>query len=122
MRILGLAFAGALAVSFATPGHANPAVSRMEPARPALGIVKVWDGNGPGWHHAPAGGQTAPGQNRNWRGGWVSTYAGPHHHLGGWSPYGAPEVPTYWVYVPGSAVFDYPFADWRGPMGGWGNP
>ena len=33
-----------------------------------------------------------------------------------------PGVPTYWVYVPGSAVFDYPFSDWRGPTGGWGNP
>jgi hypothetical protein len=30
--------------------------------------------------------------------------------------------PTYWVYVPESAVFDYPFADWRGPMDGWDNP
>jgi hypothetical protein len=30
--------------------------------------------------------------------------------------------PSYWIYVPGSAVFDYPFPDWRGPTGGWGNP
>jgi hypothetical protein len=122
MRIVGLVLAGAMAASFATPGRANPAVSRTEPARPALGIVKVWDRNGPAWHHAPAGGQTAPGQNHNWRGGWVPTYAGPYHHLGGWSPYGAPGVPTYWVWVSGSAVFDYPFSDWRGPTGGWGNP
>jgi len=45
----------------------------------------------------------------------------PSSRYSGWGYYGAP-VPTYWVWVPGSAVFDYPFADWRGPTGGWGNP
>ena len=122
MRIVVLA--GALAASFATPGHADPPGSRMKPPRPALGVMQVWDGNGPGWHHPPAGApgawQTPPGPN--WRGGWTASNGGPHHHLGGWGPYGAPGVPTYWVYVPGSAVFDYPFSDWRGPTGGWGNP
>src|SRR5437763_10454875 len=44
-----------------------------------------------------------------------------NRHYGPWGFYGG-SVPTYWVWVPGSAVFDYPFADWRGPTGGWGNP
>jgi hypothetical protein len=30
--------------------------------------------------------------------------------------------PTYWVWGPSGGAFDYPFADWRGPTGGWGNP
>jgi hypothetical protein len=31
-------------------------------------------------------------------------------------------IPTYWVWGPSGGAFDYPFADWRGPTGGWGNP
>jgi len=31
----------------------------------------------------------------------------------------AQPVPTWRLWAPGSAVFDYPFADWRGPTGGW---
>jgi hypothetical protein len=124
MRIVGLVLAGALAASYETPGHADPFGSRMEPHRPALGVIQVWDGNGAGWHHPPAGApgawQTPPGHN--WSGGWAAPNGGLHHHFGGWGPYGGPGVPTYWVYVPGSAVFDYPFSDWRGPTGGWGNP
>jgi len=124
MRIAGLVLAGALAAIFATPGHASPPGSRMDPSRPAPGVIKVWDGNGPRWHHAPAGAargwQTDPG--RAWRGGWVPlSYGEPRHHLGGWGTNGGPGVPAYWVYVPGSAVLDYPFSDWRGPTGGWGN-
>jgi len=37
-------------------------------------------------------------------------------------PYPGPGVPTYWVWGPSGGAFDYPFADWRGPTGGWGNP
>jgi len=33
-----------------------------------------------------------------------------------------PGVPNYYIWVPGSAIFDDPFPDWRGPTGGWGNP
>ena len=29
---------------------------------------------------------------------------------------------TYWVWGPSGGAFDYPFSDWRGPTGGWGNP
>jgi hypothetical protein len=31
-------------------------------------------------------------------------------------------IPTYWVWGPSGGAFDYAFADWRGPTGGWGNP
>jgi len=31
-------------------------------------------------------------------------------------------VPTFWVWGPSGGAFDYPFSDWRGPTGGWGNP
>jgi putative SOS response-associated peptidase YedK len=40
----------------------------------------------------------------------------------GWGPYGGPGVPTYWVWGPSGGAFDYSFADWRGPDGGWGSP
>jgi hypothetical protein len=50
------------------------------------------------------------------------THWGPIGRPFGWGAYAWQGVPTYWIWVPGSAVFDYPFADWRGPTGGWGNP
>jgi hypothetical protein len=34
----------------------------------------------------------------------------------------APTVLTYWVWGPSGGAFDYLFADWRSPSGGWGNP
>ena len=40
----------------------------------------------------------------------------------GWACCPAPGVATYWVWGPSGGAFDYPFADWRGPTGGWGNP
>jgi hypothetical protein len=46
MRIVGLVLAGALAR--VSPGHADQLGSRMKPPRPALGVMQVWDGNGPG--------------------------------------------------------------------------
>ena len=36
--------------------------------------------------------------------------------------YAAPTVLTYWVWGPSGGAFDYLFADWRSPSGGWGNP
>jgi hypothetical protein len=123
MRVLRLAFAVLLAV---TPiaAHANGTGSNVGPANswPAPGIVLVWDNGGSGGHWGAIGGQRTAGHVRQWNGQWVSPHWEPHRHFGAWGPYGGPGVPTYWVYVPGSAVFDYPFADWRGPTGGWGNP
>ena len=55
-------------------------------------------------------------------GGWVSRHLVPNGSPGGWVCCPGPWVPTYWVLGPSGGAFDYPFADWRGPTGGWGNP
>ena len=124
MRVLGLAFAVLLAVTVPIAAYANGPRSNMERANsgPAPGIVLVWDDGSSGRHSGAFGGHPTPGHFRHWHGGWLPPHWGPYGYFGGWGPYGGPGVPTYWVYVPGSAVFDYPFPDWRGPMGGWGNP
>ena len=125
MRLLGLALAGVLALTGPIAAPAGPLDGKrgVAPAGPKSAIVHIGDGNGSGWrdHVASDHGGSWPfgprveAVNRGWY---------PQH----WVPngargfYGAPSVPTYWVWVPGSAVFDYPFADWRGPTGGWGNP
>ena len=118
MRVLGLAFAVLFAVTVPIATHANGPRSNMGPANsgPAPGIALAWHGGGWGGHSGALSGQRTAAHPRQWNGQW-----GPNRYYGGWGPYG-PGVPTYWVYVPGSAVFDYPFADWRGPTGGWGNP
>jgi hypothetical protein len=118
MRVLGLAFAVLFAVTVPIATHANGPQSNMGPANsgPAPGIALAWHGGGWGGHSGALSGQRTAAHPRQWNGQW-----GPNRYYGGWGPYG-PGVPTYWVYVPGSAVFDYPFADWRGPTGGWGNP
>jgi hypothetical protein len=119
MRVLGLAFAVLLSGTASIVAHANGMRSNMAPvnAGPAQDIVRAWDGGGSGGHPGALGERTVA-HSRQWNGQWGP----PNRHFGGWRPYGGPGVPTYWVYVPGSAVFDYPFSDWRGPTGGWGNP
>lgn len=128
MRVLGLALAGVFALTAPTAAQEGPLGSHMRPAGagPAPGILQVWDGNRPGWHSVPngwAGGwHQVPGHSRQWNGEWVSRHWGPSGPPGGWGLYGALGVPTYWVWGPSGGAFDYPFADWRGPTGGWGNP
>ena len=106
MRVLGLVLAGALVLT--------------APLGLQAGSL------GPGYHPMPNGWngdwRRVPGPSRQWNGGPVSPRWCSNCPRGGWVPYGGPGVPTYWVYVPGSAVFDYRFADWRGPTGSWGNP
>jgi hypothetical protein len=118
LRNLGLALAGLLALSATMVAHADPLAPASAGAAPA--IVRVLDGiaqggSGSGWH-------AAPGHMRHWNRGWVPPRWGPNGYPGGWGPYGGPRVPTYWVWGPSGGAFDYPFADWRGPTGGWGNP
>jgi len=123
MRVFGLAFAVLLAVTVPLTAHANgPRVMGPAKARPAPGIVLAWDDGGSGGRTGAFGGQRAAGHTRQWNGQWRPPHWGPNRFYGAWGPYGGQGVPTYWVYVPGSAVFDYPFFDWRGPTGGWGNP
>jgi hypothetical protein len=113
MRVLGLAFAVLLAATGPTAAHDNGPRSNMGPVNsgPAPGIVPVWPGRGSGGHSGAIGGQPTAGHVRQWNG-----------YYGGWGPYGGPGVPTYWVWGPSGGAFDYPFSDWRGPSGGWGNP
>jgi hypothetical protein len=123
MRVLGLAFAVLFAVTVPIAARAD-ALRVVGPAnaRPAPGIVLAWDAGGSGGRPGALGGERTAAHPRQWNGQWGPPHWGPNRFYGAWGPYVGPGVPTYWVYVPGSAVFDYPFADWRGPTGGWGNP
>jgi hypothetical protein len=123
MRVLGLAFAVLLAVTVPIAAHANGARSNMGPANagPAPGIVPVWDSGGSGRHPGVVGNHPTAGHVRQWNRGGVRLHWRQNWN-GGWIPYGGPGVPTYWVWGPSGGAFDYPFADWRGPTGGWGNP
>jgi len=109
MRFLGLALAGPLALMVPVVAHPASPGSNIGPAMmgPAPGVVQ-----GSNSHPAPGGGG----------GGWHPPHWGPGRFNGGWGPYGGPGVPTYWVWGPSGGAFDYPFSDWRGPSGGWGNP
>jgi hypothetical protein len=123
MRVLGLAFAVLLSVTVSVAAQANGPRSNMGPANPgpAPGIV-VWDGGGSGGHSRAIGGQRTADHVRLWNGQWVPPHWGPSRFNGWWGPYRGPGVPTYWVWGPSGGAFDYPFTDWRGPAGGWGNP
>lgn len=93
MRSLSLGLAAVLALTLPIFAHAGQPGSKTR----AGGVA-----SGPAWH-------PAPGQMSQWRGGWRPPGSGP-------------AVPTYWVWGPSGGAFDYPFSDWRGPTGGWGNP
>jgi hypothetical protein len=110
MRFLGLALAGPLALMVPVVAHPASPGSNIGPAMmgPAPGVV----------HPAPGGGGGGWGGG----GGGHPPHWGPGRFNGGWGPYGGPGVPTYWVWGPSGGAFDYPFSDWRGPSGGWGNP
>jgi hypothetical protein len=114
MRVLGVALAGVLALGAPVTAHSASLGSNIVQAMtgPAPGVNQVGNGNGSNWHPTPGG----------WGGGWRAPHSGPSRFNGGRSPYGGPGVPTYWVWGPSGGAFDYPFLDWRGPTGGWGNP
>jgi hypothetical protein len=129
MRFLRLVLVGGLALTAPIAAQAGSLGSPIRPgaAGPAPGVVQVWDGVGPGSHPMPRGWdgdwRQVPSPSRQWNGGWVSPhYSIPNGPPSGWGPYSGPGVPTYWVWGPSGGAFDYPFADWRGPTGGWGNP
>jgi hypothetical protein len=104
MRVLGFVLAGALALTAPTAVQAGS----LGPG--SYSMPNGWDGD---WRRSP-------GPSRQWNGGWVSRHWGPNGPPGGWIC--CPGPPTYWVWGPSGGAFDYPFADWRGPTGGWGNP
>jgi hypothetical protein len=124
MHVLRLALVGVIAVAIPIAAEADWPVSAKRPAnaRPAPGVVRMGDRGGPVGRLAAGGGPPATGQFRQWPGGGVSPHWRPGPHPHGWGPFGWQGVPTYWVWGPSGGAFDYPFADWRGPTGGWGNP
>jgi hypothetical protein len=122
MRVVGLVLAGTFAIAVPIAGHADGPKLNLRPANQGAtsNILPVWEGGGrSGGHSGAIGGHTAAGRAQQSNGG---PHWGPNGRPFGWGRYAWQGVPTYWVWVPGSAVFDYPFADWRGPTGGWGNP
>jgi hypothetical protein len=113
LRILGLALVGSLALIVPIVAHsASPGWNTGQAMTgPAPGVVQVGDGgHGSNWHPTPGAGTS----------GWRAPDSGPSRFNSG--PYGERGVPNYYIFVPGSAIFDDPFPDWRGPTGGWGNP
>jgi hypothetical protein len=113
LRILGLAFVGSLALIVPIGAHSASPGSNTGQAMTGpthSGLMQVGDGHASNWSPAPGGGG----------GGWHPPHWGPSRFNGG--PYGGAGVPNYYIWVPGSAIFDDPFPDWRGPTGGWGNP
>jgi hypothetical protein len=114
MRVFAVALAGVLALTAPIAAHSAWLGSNIGQAStgPAPGVVQVGDGHGSNWRAEPGGGG----------GGWRPPHSGTNRFNGGWGPYGGPGVPTYWVWGPSGGAFDYPFSDWRGPTGGWGNP
>ena len=109
LRILGLALVGSLALIVPIAAHSASPGSNTGQAMMGTtpsGLMQVGDEHASNWRPAPGRGG----------GGWYSPHWGPSRSNGG------PGVPNYYIYVPGSAIFDDPFPDWRGPTGGWGNP
>jgi hypothetical protein len=93
--------------------HADLPGSKVRAAAPMRGIAAEVGDGGSTWYPPPG---------QLWNGEWVPPHWGANHHYGVWARYGGPAVPTHWVWGPSGGACDYPFADWRSPTGGWGNP
>ena len=102
MRVLGWVLAGALSLTVSIGVQGGSLGPNYYP------MPNGWNGD---WRRAP---NPVP----QWNGGAVS----PRWCLNCASPYAGIGAPTYWVWGPSGGAFDYPFADWRGPTGGWGHP
>jgi hypothetical protein len=119
MRILILTLAGMLALSTPIVAYAHRPGSEHN----AANTTPITHQGG----SSSSVSQPAPGVG-GWRAAgdrgreWCPPQWRPNHIYGGWGRYGGRAVPTYWVWVPGSAHFDYPFEDPREPFAGWGDP
>lgn len=125
MRIRSLALAGMLVLTVPVASHAIVLESNKRPANPGLApgtVVMVRDGGGWDRRSGVSGSHPTAGPVRQWNGGWFAPNWGANRFYGGGGPAWGPGFPTYWVWGPSGGAFDYPFADWRGPTGGWGNP
>jgi hypothetical protein len=123
MRVPGLALLSVLAITTPMAVQAGGPVLNMRPAKAGLGstLVLVWDGGGSGGHSGAVAVHRSAGR-AEWNGRGAVPHWAQNRYYGGCCFYGGWSAPAYWVWVPGSAVFDDPFPDWRGPTGGWGNP
>ena len=126
MCVLRLALAGLLALTTTMAAQAAPPGTKAGPAVAVpTSIAQIRDGNGPGSHPAAngwgRGARQIPGHPHQWNGRSAGPW-GPNGLPRAWGFQPGPGVPTYWVWGPSGGAFDYPFADWRGPTGGWGNP
>jgi hypothetical protein len=104
LRILELVMVGSLALIVPIAAHSASPGSNTGQTMTGLahsGLMQVGDGHASNWSPSPAGGG----------GGWHPQHWGPSRFNGG--RYSGAGVP---------AIFDDPFPDWRGPIGGWGNP
>ena len=134
MRILGLAIAGLLVLLAAIPSHADPPGSKMRPVGLTPGIPQPDGASGSRMHWVPGGGGSGwhpnPGHSSQWGGNWARPHWAPAHYYGSWGPpgiWGGPYIIWGRPYVPYRSYGDwgalwYPYAEWRGPTGGWGNP
>ena len=127
MRVLGLALAGVLALNAPIVAYAGPLEGKrgLALAGPPSAIVQIWDGGSAGGHPVATdhGGSWPFGPRVDAvNPGWRPPHSRPSRLNGAAGFYRGPAAPSYWVWAPGSAVFDDPFPDWRGPTGGWGNP
>jgi hypothetical protein len=115
MRVLGLAFAGVLALTAPiAAAHAVPLGSNLKPVKSgtAPAIVQVWGGCGWGSH-------PVPGHWSQWRGGWVPPHCAPNRDGAGWGgPYGGWSPGPYRNWSAWQAPY------WNaGPYGNsWGYP
>ena len=129
MRVLGLALTGVLALLTAMPVHADPARSKF---RAGSGPGSIQPSTGLASHPAPdqVGRRNTAWLPTNWGPNRSNSLRGPHRGWAGpYTVWGAPYVPYVWggPYVPYPGYGDwgalwYPYAEWRGPTGGWGNP
>jgi hypothetical protein len=124
MHVLGPALAGALAIIAPIIAHANGPGSNMRPANAgaSANIVLVWDGGGSSVHSGRLGAAPQPAAPSNGTGGRALLTGDQTVSTAGGAPMVGRQCRLTGSGFPGSAVFDYPFADWRGPTGGWGNP
>ena len=124
MRIFGLALAGVLTITAPFVAHANEPGSNGRAAtnaRTGSKVVLAWDGGGSDGHSGANGGRPPAGRAQQWNRGPGFAHWGPNHVS---TAGGVPMAGRCRLTGSGflGVHFDYPFVDWRGPTGGWGNP
>jgi len=129
LHALKLALAAAITLSAVTPAHSDLLGPKTTPSGSPSGVAP---GGNSGPRPAGGGGDWHPnsGHSSQWGGDRGRPRSTPNHFYGFWGPpnawgvpyigWGVPYVP-YRYYGDWGALW-YPYAEWRGPHGGWGNP